>query len=309
MIARQIIKRHHGWTEQAGEWGHIQNGARSEFRRLIEAGDEAGLDALLSRFFQDCVSGGLVSFSYREMEKAGWSDLFTKDMRKSMWLWDLHTGSTGSTDIARLESPAVGSPLVGDIEGVSVQYDTPRHDHYATQIAKLLPEHGRVVEIGGGYGGMALQLLRHRPDANVWIIDLPETLYLAWYWLDAAGVDVGWHGDGHHYVTLMPSCEPRSNWLIDVVFSAHALSEMPREVTDGYMEWIRRCAPRYFYHDSAHDRGLAWHSGYEGSTAEAFPEVQATELDPGPAYREIYRAPTLWPGTRGRYWAFLYEKR
>lgn len=309
-MVKKILKMHqrYGWTEQGGEWGWIQDTARAGLRVVLDAGDEAGLAALLDQFFQNPVCGGLVSFSYREMREQGWSKLFTKDMLRNVGLWELHTGSS---DIARLESPGVGAPLVGECEGVSVQYGTPRHDHYATRIAKLLPHGGTVVEIGGGYGGTALQLLRQRPDARYVIIDIPETLYLAWYWLDAAGMDVGWWDDLKRVsdVTLVAASDMVALVRPDVVFSAHALCEMPREIVDGYMARIRKMEPRYFYHDSAHDMGIVSHPEYKGSTAEAFPEVQAMELDPGEAYREVYRAPTLWPGTGGRYWEFLYERR
>ena len=316
MIARKIIERHAGWTEQTGEWGHIQDGARKRFREILDAGDVDALDELLGRFFQDSVCSGLVSFDYRDVGKPGWDEMFRSDMVRNIWLWELHTGGD---DPSRLEHQQAGSPLLGDVGGVLVQFDTPRHDHYAARLSALLPHGGTVVEIGGGYGGTALQLLKMRPDVHYVIIDIPETLYLAWYWLDAAGVDVGWwdNAEIRHYkedalahdVTLLPAGDFSKCLAADVVFSAHALCEMLRVVADGYLRWIRESCPTHFYHDSAHDLGIAWHPGYEGSTAEAFPEIQSTELDPGEAYREVYRAPTLWPGTGGRYWEFLYERR
>ena len=293
-IIQQIIDKHrrYGWTEQGGEWGHIQDDVRLAYREILDSGDTNALGELLGRMFRDDMCSGLVSFDHREAETDGWSDLFKQDMVRNIWLWQLHTGGG---DPSRLEHQRTGKPLLGDVGGVLVQYDTPRHDHYATRLSALLPHGGTVVEIGGGYGGTALQLLKMRPDVRYTIIDIPETLYLAWYWLDAAGVDVGWWDDPKHVpdVTLVPTGDMVAVLEPDVVFSAHALCEMPADVVSGYMRRIRKMAPTHFYHDSAHDRGIAWHSGYEGSTAEAFPEIQAPELNPGDEYREVYRAPTL----------------
>ena len=310
-IAAAIIERYqtYGWSEPPGEWGAIHNCSRREYHDVLERGDTDALQLMLGRMFIDAACAGIVTFDQRHANDDPTVDYFKNDVCQNLCRWMEHTSST-EDDISRLEAPQVGSPCVIDVDGIGVMYDTPRHDHYAQRIISLLQDGGVVFEIGGGYGGTALQILRSSENIRVVLCDLPETLYFAWHWLDnSTDRSVAWHDDDPFAdVVLLPAHEIKGWYKADVVFAAHSLSEFTLPVVQDYMEWIQTRLPRYFYHDNVHSGNLdiAVAPGHVG-TYDIWPEVMSCDMDPGDSYREVYRAPTLWRGTGQRYWEFLYE--
>ena len=304
-IAGGIIERHarYGWSEPEGEWGHIHGGARQGLRKALDAGDTEVLDEILDTMFRNPVCLGMLSFDYRQMDTSEGLKALTQALSNSTATW---LAFTDNADLRALQSPRVCHPVLGRVSGVSMMVDTPRHDYYARRIRALLPDGGTVLEIGGGYGGMARQLLQYSGDIRVVLCDLPETLYLAWHWLTRAGLSVAWFDeDPDADVCLLAAQSLEDCAQADLVFAAHSLSEMPLDTTRRYLEWIEAVGPRYFYHDSAHTKPPT--DG--GRTSDMFPETMAIDLIPGDPYHEVYRAPTLWDGWGSRYWEFLYERR
>lgn len=285
----------YGWSLPPGEWGHIQNGPRRELHTALDAGDTTALDEIFGSMFTHHVCVGLVSAGC-DISREKLTDWF----RANIQLWSLYSDST---DLSILDAPDIGNPTLAYVDGSSVMPDTPRHDHYAQRILALKPK--TVLELGGGFGGLALQIMRRSDDTRVIICDLPETLYLAWYWLSrATDRTVGWYGEGDADITLLPAQNIDTlEGKIDVVFSSHSLSEMDAATVARYIGFVEARA-RYFYHDNAHKRLNA--SGAYAS--EAFPEVLATSMVPK-GFREVYRAPTSWAGSGERYWEFLYERK
>jgi len=294
-VATGIIERYkrYGWSTPPGEWGHTQSQFRREYHAILERGAVDALDLMLANMFQTNACLGLVSITSTDV------DAFLAAVTDSVQLWMQWTDGRNA-DLPRLAAPNVGNPSVLNVLGTLVMVDTPRHDHYARQIVGLLPKGGTVLEIGGGYGGAALQILRSSGNIQVVICDIPETLYLAWYWLHSAGVNVAWYDEDPNADVLLLPAQELGAWdrTPDLVFAAHSLSEFTAPVTERYMEWIRKVKPRYFYHDNALVTGHV--CGFE--------EVLCADMVPGPPHREVYRAPTPWPNTTGRYWEFLYER-
>ena len=227
------------------------------------------------------------------------------------WRMAMWAKMTHSPVVDRMEAPAMGQPIaltVGTASGrmVYVMLDTPRFDHYAERIVEVVPHGGTVLEIGGGYGGTALQLLRHDPTLRVVMVDIPETLYLAAYFLSEAGVPVAWWDDApearsHAGVVLLPAqelaqCAPRP----DLVFSAHTLSGLDRATGAGYLAWLAASGARYFYHDDVTETVTGvW-------MTDTFPEVLASDLVPV-GYREVWRERTPWMAIVDRFCEFFYE--
>lgn len=299
-IAARILERYqrYGWSELEGEWGHIHDTARREYHHALDTADEETLTKMLGAMFQTSIVWGLVTFDVGTLVSEENKQKFVTLSEENLAVWSSHT-SAGPKDLRRLDAPKAGGPAVVHFEDVRVMFDTPRHDHYAQRISDLTPGFGRVVEIGGGYGGTALQLRRARDDVQVVIVDLPETLYLAWYWLTEAGVHVAWWDeDPEADVLLVPNGEVSKIQNVDLVFNAHSFSEMPLEVVKNYLAWVERVEPRYLYHDNAHLL----------NPLNEFSEVRACDMVPGEPYRELYRAPTVWPEMGVRYWEFLYER-
>src|SRR5215469_8212120 len=115
-----------------------------------------------------------------------------------------------------------------------------------------------VVEIGGGFGGMAYFLLRDRQPLTYFDFDLPECIALASYFLLKAFPSLTFLLYGEEEMTpkevasadvvLMPLFEiskmqPRS---VDVTFSSHAISALPSEFIAHYLDTICRITQGHF---------------------------------------------------------------
>jgi len=162
-----------------------------------------------------------------------------------------------------------------------------------------------VLEIGGGYGGTALQVLRTEPTTRIVLCDLPETLYMAWYWLSrATDKTIAWWGeDPHADIVLLPSDELEScTEPVDLVFSAHSLSGMGTEPLARYMGWLEGSRAKYFYHDDVVERRTGvW-------LTDQFPEILASEFNVPPCYRVAWIERTPWSGLTDRFCEFFYER-
>lgn len=294
-IATGIIERYrrYGRSEPGGEWGFLYNTAWTEFHELLEAGDAEALDrALSSRFFTLC--GGIASQVVPDQPT----------VRRMIGIWgamtaDFPSPNCGSYSIDPL-SPAMDGKVVATM-------DTPRHDHYAVQILRYLSPGDVLLEIGGGYGGTTLQLLSRSVGIQVVLCDLPETLYLAWFYLTATSDrPVSWWDDKPMAdVVLVPDFELGSwDGRPRMVFSAHSLSEMPAEVVADYLAWISRAGVQYFYTDNAAFVG----TGPGSLLCESFPEVLMSDLVPPGPYVERWRRQIPWDTEVTRYMEAFYER-
>lgn len=294
-LAEQILERHrrYGRSQLAGQWAEIQSIRRAEYLRLLDAADAPAIDAMLARMFQDHVSFGMVTNG----EDAPRPDIIAAAVNHNRSFWRM---ATWEKDESLLAAPDVGG------WPTTIMPDTPRHDHYALQVLNLLPFGGTVLEIGGGYGGFALQMLRRSEHTQVVLCDIPETLYLAWYWLLRANSKcrIAWYDEDRGAdVVLLPERE-LEQWThpIDVVLAAHSLCEMTAEVAQRYLAWLHPHGVRYFYHESPQftEAGPGW-------APHVLTDLHCVNLVP-PGYKELWRAPCFWYGAGGRYWEFLYER-
>ncbi len=293
----EIIERHrmYGWSEPVGEWGVIQSKYRADLKEALDRENETMLDGVLAEMFRGTLAVGLVSMTDPV------SDLpYSVAWRMALW-----AKMTGCVDMEPLVAPEVGNPVVVYESSVPVMPDAPRFDHYARRCIKLIPDGGTVFEIGGGYGGVALQLLRASSKVRVVICDIPETLYIAGYWLSRASErSVGWFDTSPEAdVVLLPAHELDS-WTgdIDIVFSAHSLSGMDRKTVDGYMAWLEGSGAGYFYHDDVVRTVTdVWMTNH-------FPEILAEDITPPDCYELSWRESTPWMGLTDRFCEFMYAR-
>ena len=318
-LAAEILSRYqrYGWSQPVGEWGSIQAG-RSAYKALLDSGDMEAIDQLFQRMFRSALVTGLITLGladaaalptdYHPMVR----QLFEEVMLHNLTQWRQGTGEP----IAILTAPAVGAPLTVEVAQVPIMMDTPRHDHYAQRMLQLLPTGGTVLEIGGGYGGWVRQAHQRRQDFQVVLCDLPETLYVAWYWLTHVlpaatvdWVDVNPAAD----VVLLPARQLGDWSRADIWFSAHSLGEMDQATVDRYVAWAHTRRPRYLYHDNADRRPDRWNDPGLDQTANSalvFPETLAADFGIDRAqYRLVSRTPVLWSGSGSRYAEYLYEAR
>jgi hypothetical protein len=288
-FADEIIDLHkvlHGTAD--GEWKWINEHKRQDYIRALDKGDRSALSKILSNFFRESASYGIHSL-YRNMQDA---------LQKDFSTWKEFTEQT---DHRPLSMPNIGNPVGMKVRGVFMAPDQPRHDYFALKIRALKPN--TVLEIGGGYGGLALQLSR-RMRVKYIDIDLPETLYLAYYFLSKAGINVKWalKNRPDADVVLVPA--DRKHLVqskVDVVFNANSLSEMGKTTVNEYFQSVNTVwKPEHVLHQNSNVL-LFPHSGRHIEVlARDFP------LDKK-KYVEVYRAMAPWQGAGGRYREFVQK--
>jgi putative sugar O-methyltransferase len=244
-------------------WKDMRNAGLEPVQRALAARETNTLQAMYQNFYRDSCSAGLVGVPF-QMARA-YNGARVKDTYRSFFLSDaLHRidywkSQTGNRfDVCELAGPEVGNPFGVQIEGTFVRTGAEYQHYCAQRICDLLPAgDGFVVEIGGGFGGMAYYLLRDRPALRYADFDVPESLALTSYYLLKAfphlslllyGEEEFTHGAQEKFdIVLMPVFElgklaPKS---VDLTFSSHAMSDLSSHATAEYMDEIARTTRRY----------------------------------------------------------------
>lgn len=155
-----------------------------------------------------------------------------------------------------IDFPNVGAPYGVSAAGTLVTPDAPDQIYAAKRLSDAISLHlpdraePSIIEIGGGYGGMAFWLLQMR-ESPYTIIDLPIVGVLQGYFLaKALGPDsVRLHGEAPGpQVSVLPDHELASiDGPVDVVVNKDSLPEIPLFAARGYLEWTRQHCDGLFY--------------------------------------------------------------
>lgn len=85
-----------------------------------------------------------------------------------------------------LEECPIGNPRTCVIDGVPVTQSSLEYTYMLTHLAPYLDEVKTVVDIGGGYGGLARLIKLAHPDVKLVLLDLPEINTIQTYFLGTA---------------------------------------------------------------------------------------------------------------------------
>lgn len=193
---------------------------------------------------------------------------FLSDALHRIDYWKEQTG--GRFDLRDLAGPNVGNPFGALIEGTLVRTGAEYQHYCAQRISELLPSGPAcVVEIGGGYGGMAYYLLRNRPGLRYIDFDVPESLALTAYYLlkSLPHLSIVLYGEekltqeahGESTVILMPVFElgkvPTKS--VDLAFSSHTMSNLSHDAVAEYLKEIGRMTRKSFLYTGEGTAGVA----------------------------------------------------
>lgn len=128
----------------------------------------------------------------------------------------------------------VGNPEGPEVNGKTITISDLYAIFNAWQIVRHIPNAGRIVEIGPGYGALAALLRDIYPDTEIILVDLPEHRPVTEYYLENT---VGM--DGISISTDLPEGT-------DVVIALRCMMEMPMPEVERYIEWIQASAS-WFY--------------------------------------------------------------
>lgn len=252
-------------------WQKIQQRQLSAVRHALATRDIKGLQAMYRNFFHDPCSTGLVP---RPADKTAshfggaTSDMYRRfilsETRYRIEYWRSQTG--GRFSISALEGPAVGNAFGAMVEGTLVPVRAEYQHYCAQRILDLsASQNAVVVEVGGGFGGMAYYLLRDCPKITYIDFDVPESLALTAYYLSKSmpQLNVLLYGEEElaqstiatHDIILMPPWElgklPMRS--VDITFSSHALSDLISAAQAEYLSGIERATRDWLLYIGSED--------------------------------------------------------
>lgn len=251
------------------------------------------LDAF-ENFFRRPLSTGLHGFDFNMVERfmtpstpPSAQDMQIFKARSELGFYNF-LKSCPSTDVKKLERKPVGNPYGYQVDDTFIYPSAEFHYYCAKAIKVLLKSHDRptILELGGGYGGLAYYLLQEIPSAQIILIDLPENAALQAYYLKShyPHKKIVLFGetsiDSQYDILIAPNyaINELDENSIDLTFNSYSLAEMGVDTINFYIRKICEITREYFYHLN--------HVYWEVS-ADDFPiDYEKFEL--------MLRCPTIW---------------
>ncbi len=251
----------------SNEWLPIYERKLGPVMKALLAGNVEHVQRMYQNFFRDPCSTGLQGLPIKIPNLFGGGPIKQKyreyimcDVLHRINLW--RTRTAHKYPISVLSSPLVGNPYGATIDGTFVRPCGEYHHYYAHAIRQLLDSTtGRVViELGGGFGGLAFYLLRDFPQVTYLDFDLPEATALASYYLMKSLPNLPIRLYGEFELTpaiadtpgvyMMPSFEIANmpGKSVAVSFNSYSLAEMSPESVKVYLDDIARITHGYFLH-------------------------------------------------------------
>ena len=262
------------------EWLPIYRTHMGPVMKALEERDGAALQRIYENFMRHSCSMGLHGLPV-DMERAYFGGrisaidaaVYRHDAVYRQAHWRALTGGRFSS--ADLQMPDFGNPYGLFVDGRFIRTGAEYFHHYAHEIARLAADapggRPRVVELGGGYGGLGYFLARDVPGLTYVDFDLPENMALTAYFLlsafprkkvllygeaplDAAALD-------GCDIAVLPNFEMRAlpDRSVDVVFNSYSLAEMSVETIQAYVPELARACRGHIFHvnHTRHSTSLA----------------------------------------------------
>jgi putative sugar O-methyltransferase len=259
---------------------------------VIARGDAETLARLLRNFFRN---EGISGFwgSDRMFQQFQNSDEHTTYHRAALMQAQFQAwkSSLPAASLEGLDAPRIGNPW-GYVFEKSVVYEPAFEYNYQAHYFRTLLAHlgaPVVLEIGGGFGGLAYHILKLAPSTKYIGVDLPENSLLQAYYLSCAfprarvlvfGKDTPTLDrstlDAHDIILMpnfmLPQVPSRA---ADLIVNSRSLSEMSAETVEEYLRQIDRIGRLWFFHENIFkQRG----DGVRSIPSTDFPELKNYQL-------------------------------
>ena len=251
----------------SNEWVSIYEHNLGPIMKALAEGNVAQVQRMYQNFFRDPCSTGLTGLPIKIPNlytggriKQKYREYIMCDVLHRYNLWRTRTGNRYPA--AALSAPVVGNPPGYTVDAVFVRGGGDYQHYYAHAIGELLVSCANhvVVELGGGYGGLAYYLLRDHPQVSYVDFDLPEATALASYYLLKCLPDVPIRLYGEVELspallelpgfTMMPGFEivkmPAKSTAVS--FNSYSMAEMSPSTVHTYLDEIARMTQGYFLH-------------------------------------------------------------
>jgi hypothetical protein len=183
----------------------------------------------------------------------------------------------------RVDFPDVGAPFGLTVAGRLITLETPEQIYAAVRLRQAigahLPRRGenpvKVVEIGGGYGGMCYWYHKMQPEIAYTIVDLPIMNVLQGYFLSRAfGANtVSLYGESIAPIKILPNsalAEVQSPF--EVLVNKDSMPEMPYDTILDYLKWGRAACHGFFYSYN-HEVGVDYRGDAAGRVPQAIDQL------------------------------------
>lgn len=286
---------------QVGDlWSPIYDKHMKEITAALTSENVNEVGKIYANFFREPCSWGLHGLPVEDMNATYFSgrvseeyfNLYMKDALNRIEIWLNTVGKT--SPISDLETPIIGNPYGYYLDETFIRAGVDYQHYYATIIKRLTNNSNAqkfVLELGGGFGGLADFLLRDTPGLTYIDVDLPENMALTAFYLLSAypNKKIALYGEIDHTTedlsqydaVLLPnfSIADLKDDSIDLSFNSYSLAEMPLETVTNYINHFNRITTKFIYHVN--------HTKFSTVKADDFP----IDLD---KFEVISRAPALW---------------
>jgi hypothetical protein len=245
-----------GWWEQQRGLG------LGGVMRALRTRDVKSLRDMYENFFRDECCTGLLPVQRMRSCFAGTITGFPRRLYLIDALYRLDywkTDTDGHSPLRDLDGPMIGNPFGVVVDGTLIRHGVAYQHACARKVHALLGESQEtVVEIGGGFGGMAYYLLRDWPETKYINFDVPESIALASYYLLKAfpertailygEAEWGSPAMAEAGIVLMPLPEIAElpDGAADVTFSSHSISDLAAGALARYAQQVARITRRHF---------------------------------------------------------------
>ena len=278
-FCERLIAAYQSSNRSAGGpiWSSIISSEYEQMRDSLENQRGVDLAFILSRMFRSSCVHGIAS-----------GDLYKSTLAKRIWQLKLFDDSVSLAEylgVVRVENPEqgaigkalvdglaplvdrieervgpIGFPCVGGPYGIYagdrlLTMETPEYIYVAARIREAvrgnLPRLARpeILEIGAGFGGTALFVLRFMPEVKRYVIvDLPIINVLQGYFLGKCfGFSaVSFFQEPNARIQILPPSELAAQ-SCDILLNENSMPEMPAETVCEYLKWASGNVRGIFY--------------------------------------------------------------
>ncbi len=250
------------------EWLPIYQNHMKDVIGLLKTGETDKLKAMYQNFMRESCSVGIHGMPV-DMEKTYFSKTTPQKLHSKMYIndsnyrYDFWKSSMGlHIDDSNLYMPEFGNSYGYFKNNIYIRTGAEYLHYYAMSIKNLLitsaPKKNTILEIGGGYGGLAYFLNKSIPELTYIDLDLPENMALTAYYMLCCFPDkkILFYGEDsldniHKYdIAILPNfcIDYIKDNTADLVFNSYSFAEMAPETINYYIKKIKKISKNYILH-------------------------------------------------------------
>ena len=304
-------------NKASGDWDWISKYKTSDVMGELIISPEIIFN-LYSNFARNPLSFGVISNGTYESIKINNEKLSSL---KSSILHDIDNciELCGITNISVLESPRIGNFYGITKNGIFITPDNVRHYYCAFKIQSFIEIENRrptILEIGGGYGGVLVNLLKQNQDFCYINVDIKNTLLLFYFYVSnfinenklnkkiilALDGKVTNEMTQEYDIILVPNNYHKFiSCNADIVFNSHSFSEMNECDLEEYFQNINKLNIEHIFHINS--IYFPWKTSDRGHI-----QISSKDFPIGPQYKKIYQCISPWAAGSGRYREYYYKQ-